>query len=258
MPFERKEIALGSGPLSYLVAGDGPALLYLHPAGGPLETKFLQGLAAAHRVHMPIMPGFAGTPERAGVATMTDLADLAAEFAAKAIGKPTDVMGASFGGWIALWLALRHPGAVEQLVLEAPAGLAFGVDPKTFSPEEARRKLFLFPEKAADLAPPPEIAAANGAAFRRYSKGALVDDDLAGRVHGIKARTLVLMATADATIPASTGHFLAAKIPASHLSYIYNAAHGIQVDQPETTLRLVRAFLERGDAYVVNFGREGA
>jgi pimeloyl-ACP methyl ester carboxylesterase len=258
MPFERKEAALASGPLPYLVAGDGPALLYLHPAGGPMETKFLQGLAAAHRVHIPIMPGFAGTLERAGVATIPDLADLAAEFAATTIGRATDVMGASFGGWIALWLALRHPGAVEQLVLEAPAGLAFGVDPATFSPEEARRKLFLFPEKATGLAPLPEIAAANAAAFRRYNKGALVDQELAGRVAGIKARTLVLMATADATIPPATGHFLAARIPACHLSYIYNAAHALEVDQPEAALRLVRAFLERGDAYVVNLGREGA
>ena len=256
MPFERKDIALASGTLPYLVAGDGPALLYLHPAGGPMETKFLQGLAAAHRVHVPIFPGFSATPARAGVTTIADLADLAAEFAAKAIGKPTDMMGASFGGWVALWLALRHPGAVEQLVLEAPAGLAFGATPLT--PEEARRTLFLFPEKAAGLAPPPEIAAANGAAFRRYSGGTLIDKDLADHVPGITARTLVLMATADALIPQSTGHFLAARLPASHLSYIYNAAHGLEVDQPEATLRLVRAFLERGDAYIVNFGRDAA
>ena len=258
MPFERKEIALKSGPLPYLVAGDGPALLYLHPAGGPMQTKFLLGLAAAHRVFVPIMPGFDRTPARAGVATIPDLSGLAAEFAQKAIGKPSDVIGASFGGWIALWLAIRHPEQVEQLVLEAPAGLAFGVDPKTFSPEEARRKLFLHPEKAAGLAPAPEVAAANGEAFRRYGKGALVDQDLADRVHGIKARTLVLMATADALIPAATGHFLMSRIPACHLAYIYGAAHALEVDQPEATLRLVRAFLERGDAYVVNFGRDAA
>src|SRR5262249_41652309 len=160
-------------------------------------------------------------------------------------------MGASFGGWTALWLAVNAPEAVEQLVLEAPAGLGFGV--KMPPPEEARAKLFLYPEKAAGLAPAPAVAAANGQAFGRYSKGAHADQELVDRVHGIKARTLMLMGTADALVPVSAGHLLMSRIPACHLAYIYNAAHAIEVDQPEAALRLVRAFLERGDAFVVNF-----
>jgi hypothetical protein len=36
------------------------------------------------------------------------------------------------------------------------------------------------------------------------------------------------------------------------------AAHAIEVDQPERLLRLVNAFRDRGEAYIVNFGDEAA
>ena len=39
------------------------------------------------------------------------------------IGGKCDVVAESFGGWVALWLAAKHPDLVEQLVLQGPAGL---------------------------------------------------------------------------------------------------------------------------------------
>ena len=44
---------------------------------------------------------------------------------------------------------------------------------------------------------------------------------------------------------AKTGEVLKEKIPHSHLTYVDDAAHGIEIDQPERMLRLVKAFLER-------------
>ena len=44
-------------------------------------------------------------------------------------------------------------------------------------------------------------------------------------------------------------HYLKEKIPLSHLTYMFDAAHGIEIDQPERMLRLVTAFLERGEAF---------
>lgn len=41
----------------------------------------------------------------------------------KEIGKPAEVMGAWFGGAVALWLAIEHPDCVDHLVLECPGGL---------------------------------------------------------------------------------------------------------------------------------------
>jgi pimeloyl-ACP methyl ester carboxylesterase len=165
-------------------------------------------------------------------------------------------MGHSFGGWTALWLAVKHPQAIGQLVLEAPGGLRIGAKPMPPPADaaELRRRLYVYPEKAAGLIKAPEVVAANMQAFGRYNGGVLVDEGLLARLPEIKARTLIVLATRDEMIPARTGQVLKEKIPLSHLTYMFDAAHGIEIDQPERMLRLVTAFLERGEAFIVNFG----
>lgn len=126
MSVNHMNATLSTGPLPYWVIGEGRPLLYLHAAGGPQISPFLEELARSHRVLMPIAPGFEGTPFHPAVKTVRDLAGLYAEFAQAVIGTACDVMGHSFGGWTALWLAVSHSDCVDQLVLEAPAGLRFG------------------------------------------------------------------------------------------------------------------------------------
>lgn len=251
MTFVRHQIALYSGELSYLVAGEGEPLLYLHPAGGAMITDVVKGLAKFRKVYVPIFPGFDGEPKHPGVDTVVDLANLAAEFAALVIGEAPDVMGASFGGWIALWMAVRHPKGVGRLVLEAPAGLRFGMDETTLSPEAARANLFAYPDKAAAIAPTRERAVANGEAFRAYAAGVFVDQPLVEALASIQAHTLVLMGSLDVTVPVEAGWALAGTMPHVNLSYIYDAAHAAQVDQPEACLRIIRPFLEKGAAFIV-------
>jgi pimeloyl-ACP methyl ester carboxylesterase len=68
----------------------------------------------------------------------------------------------------------------------------------------------------------------------------------------IKARTLLLFGTKDEVTPADdAGRRLKSGIAHSHLSYIYGAAHAVEFDQPERVARLVGAFLERGEAFLV-------
>jgi len=256
MDIRRSEIGLSSGPVSYAEFGEGRPLLYLHAAGGPQVSQFLKDLAKTHKIYAPTAPGFEGTPAHDKVRNVRDVAKLYGEFANAVIKQPCDVMGHSFGGWTALWLAVEHPDAVGQLVLEAPGGLRIGAKPMPPPANHAEllRRLYLYPEKAKHFAKPPEVAAANMAAFGRYNEGKLVDEDLLARLPDIKARTLTILATKDEMIPAKTGHVLKEKIPHSHLTYVYDAAHGIESDQPERMLRLVTAFLERGEAFIVNAG----
>jgi pimeloyl-ACP methyl ester carboxylesterase len=256
MEVRLNEIKLGTGTLTYAEFGEGRPLLYLHAAGGPQISPFLEKLAATHQVYAPTAPGFEGTPAHDKVKSIRDLADLYGEFAAKVIKTPCDVMGHSVGGWTALWLAVNYPDTIGQLVLEAPGGLRIGMKPMPppADPGELLRRLYIYPEKATGLIKPPEVTTANMQAFGRYSGGVLVDEALLARLPDIKARTLIVLATKDGMIPAKTGHVLKEKIPQSHLTYMFDAAHGIEVDQPERMLRLVTAFLERGEAFIVNFG----
>lgn len=254
MAVEQKTVTLASGPVSYAVFGEGRPLLYLHAAGGAQISPFLQSLSATHRIYAPTAPGFDGAPEHAAVNSIRDVAKLYSEFAAAVIKVPCDIMGHSFGGWTAMWMALEHPEAVEQLVLEAPGGLRFGAKPGLpMSPEQMRKILYAHPDKATALIKPSDVVIANAKVFARYNGGVFVDEDMVARLPEIKARTLILMGTKEKMVPEKAGQVLKEKIPSSHLAYIYDAAHGIEVDQPERTLGIVKAFLERGESYIVNF-----
>lgn len=255
MPFEHLELNLPSGRLSYFVAGAGAPLLYLHPAGGFSASKPLEALSERYKVFAPVTPGFDGTAPHERVASMEQLADLAARFADQVIGKRCDVIGQSFGGWEALWLAVKHPDKLDHLVLEAPAGVpAGGKGGLPTDPAEARRKLFAYPDRAPPVTKPVEQLQGNRRMLDHYGAASLSDDALPSRVAAIQAPTLILMGTKDEIIPPETGRFLKEQIAGSHLAYVYDAAHVIQSDQPERYLRLVSAFLERGDAYIVNWG----
>jgi pimeloyl-ACP methyl ester carboxylesterase len=256
MPFTSHSVALPSGPVTYWQAGEGRPLLYLHAAGGVQVTKPLEALAKTRQVVILIFPGFDGTPYHDGVDTMERLGDLAAEFLDKLIGKPCDVMSQSFGGWVSLWLAVKHPEKVEQLVLECPAG--FQIDGGGLpGPQEIFGMLYAHPEKIPHSTKPQDQMAASMQAPRHYIKG-FVATDLHARLGEVQARTLILHGTLDRLAPQAGMQLLQSKLPHSHLHYLYDSAHVIEVDQPERFLKLVSSFLERGDAYIVNFGAEGA
>ena len=254
--FERRVADLGSGPVTYHVAGDGPPVLYLHSAGGIRFTHALDALASDHRIHMMVAPGFDGTPEHAGIDTMPALADLAAEFAATVIGKPCDVIGQSFGGFLSVWLAVRHPDRTGFLVLECPSGFRPRHIPQKppGTPAEMRERMFAHPERIPAGEKTPEELAENREQANRYHKSIGYDEALVARLGEIEQQTLVLQGTKDGMMPPESGQLLAAAVPNAKLVYVYDAGHNIEVDQPQRFVSLVRDFLTRGEAFIVNPG----
>ncbi len=55
-------------------------------------------------------------------------------------------------------------------------------------------------------------------------------------------------------IPATTGRLLKHAMQHVYLMYVYEAAHNIEIDQPERFDRMVGEFLRRGEAFIINFG----
>ena len=84
-----------------------------------------------------------------------------------------------------------------------------------------------------------------------YVGGISLDTALQDALPSIKARTLVLFGTLDEVVPLDTARRLKAGIPQSHLSFIYGAAHALEYDQPQRAARLIGAFLEHGEGYLV-------
>jgi len=108
--------------IRYMQAGQGAPLVHLHGAGGLRLTPAHDLLAQRFRVVAFEMPGFGLSPENTKTRSMPELASTMAR-AAQALGLDTfNLMGTSFGGKTALWLAVQAPERVPALVLEAPAG----------------------------------------------------------------------------------------------------------------------------------------
>jgi len=214
---QEKKIQLDSGELTYFQAGSGRPLLYLHPAGGVRRSKVLAGLAQSFGLYVPVFPGFEGTVFHAGISTRQSLARMVSEFAERVISRPCDVMGWSFGGAVALWLALERPARVDRLVLECPAGLV-SIDPK--------------------------IKRVNRALLEHYGAEDGKDGALLARVGEIGHTTLIVQGTDDGTIPAPSAELLKGLLRKALLVPVEQAGHDLEMDQPERVLALVREFLQ--------------
>jgi pimeloyl-ACP methyl ester carboxylesterase len=249
------KISLSSGELSYFASGEGRPLVYLHPAGGVRWTKVLYELARSFKLYVPIVPGFDGTPPHASVRSMKVLAALVGEFLEKIVGGPCDLIGCSFGGYLATWLAAERPALVDHLVLECPAGFRpKGQGSRPASEEELRKLLFLHPEKLPPESKPPEQEAANRKVLSHYGYSRDTDEELLAHIPSIDKLTLILHGTADRMVPKESVQLLKSRLPRAYLVYIWDAAHAIEVDQPERLLAFLTSFLERSEGFMVNWG----
>jgi len=233
--------------------GSGRALVYLHPAGGVRWTRVLERLAQARTLHVPTFPGFDGTATDANVNTRRGLARLVGDYIEKEIGAACDVMGCSFGGAVALWLALERPELVDHLVLECPAGLQT-IDPVLRkNPHAFYKALFAHPENIAYEKKPEEIEARNRAMLAHYGAEDGKDPTLLENISRVGATTLILHGTEDRIIQAETMRLLRSRLARAFLVYVWDAAHNIEVDQPGRMGALVESFLERSEAFVVPY-----
>jgi len=252
---QASKLSLSSGEFSYYPAGEGRPLVYLHPAGGVRWTKVLDELAKSFRLYAPIAPGFDGTQAHASVKSMKGLAALVGEFIEKVVGGPCDLIGCSFGGYLAAWLAAERPALVDHLVLECPAGFR----PKGYAgrppdPEALKKLLFLHPEKLPPESKTLEVEAANRRMLPHYGYSPDTDEELLARIPSIDKLTLILHGTADRMIPKESVQLLKSRLPHAYLVYIWDAAHAIEVDQPERMLAVLLDFLQRSEGFMVNWG----
>ena len=238
--------------IRYQEAGDGPALVVLHGAGGLRLTRAHELLSRQFRVIAFEMPGF-GAVENERTRTMPELAATMAE-AAKRLGLDRfNLMGTSFGGRVALWLAVSHPGLVGALVLESSSAIRpEGLQPPSGSPEAVARLLYAHPERMPPIQPAPPEQAERITALTLRLRGLNRDADLEARMGGLTIPVLAVFGTRDGLIPPEMGRIYKELIPDAHLVFVYDAGHAIAAERPEAFAEVIGDFLERNDAFVIS------
>jgi pimeloyl-ACP methyl ester carboxylesterase len=237
--------------IRYMEAGEGPPLVVLHGAGGFSLTRGHDLLSRQFRVIAFEMPGFGRSPENTRSRDVPDLARTLAAAADKLDLDRYNLLGISFGGTTALWLALQQPECIHGVVLAAPAAIGWAGRPGAGGPEEMARRLYAHPERMPPLpAVDPAVQTKQQALVARL-RGPERDPDLEARLRTLPMATLVLFGTLDRVIPPEMGRHYKELIPNCQLVFVYDAGHAIAAERPEAFTDVVGDFLERHEAFVI-------
>ncbi len=173
------------------------------------------------------------------------------------IGKTSDeqviLVGNSFGGHVALRIALQRPDMVGGLVLAGSSGLIERTMVKEItvrpSREWMRRKiseLFYDPEKhmrEADLdRAHKELSERAGArAMVKLSRSAR-SDHLGERIQNIKAPCMLIWGKQDVVTPPEAAHEFLAKLPDARIVWFDDCGHAPMIEKPDEFARAILDF----------------
>jgi pimeloyl-ACP methyl ester carboxylesterase len=240
--------------MRYQEAGQGEPLVSLHGAGGMRLYRSHALLAAHYRVIVFEVPGFGQSPTNERSQSMSDLAHSMAQAMTNLGIERFNLMGNSFGGKLALWMAVQQPERIQALVLVAPAAIRpeGAVPPAALSPEELMARLYAHPERQASLPHlDPAIRTKQQALVRRVI-GPPRDEALESRLPGLHIPVLVLFGTMDRMLSPEMGRLYCEKLPNCHLILMYDAGHEVDADRPEAFVSVVSDFLQHHEAFLVN------
>jgi len=250
-----------NGTVNAAVAGSGVPLFLFHSLLSDRASfdAIAPELAKAFRVIVPELPGFGRSQAVHG--GLADIADRMAEAARDAAASaPAIVLGNGYGGFVALQMAIRHPGIAARFIFadcgaafseagrEAFRNMAAASKAKGLSAisDIAMRRLFAPEFQAAN----PELMADRRAAFLRTDEevfraacAQLAALDLRAELHKVRVPALVLVGEQDEATPPPMSHELAAGLPDAKLKVIAGCAHVPQLQSPKAFLEAIADFL---------------
>lgn len=263
-PNREEKISVWGGEIELLVkvAGSGPAIVYLHPAGPLVWDQFLDRLAENHTVYAPLLPGTTpGDPYAIYKVNNYEELILIYEEAIRKLNLDSPVViGQSMGGMIACDLAAAYPSMFKRVVALAPAGMWREEYPVAIadlyraSPEELPAMLFNDPNSPGArtmMALPSDPEDIPGAiAYFVWGLGCsskfiwpIPERGLKRRLHRIKAPSLILWGEQDKVMPAAYIEDFANGIKDCRTSVFENCGHVLQVDRLEETVSAVCDFI---------------
>ncbi|MCY1518016.1 2-hydroxymuconate semialdehyde hydrolase [compost metagenome] len=252
--------------------GEGAPVLFIHGSGPGVSAwanwrLVLPVLAQTRRVIAPDMAGFGFTERVPGAAyTMDAWVRQALDLLDALDIERADVVGNSFGGALALALAIRAPHRVRRLVLMGSVGVPFAITPGLdavwgYTPSFAnmRRIMDVFAFDRAlvtdelaqlryEASMRPGFQETFGAMFpapRQRWVDAMASPEAA--IRALPHETLLIHGREDQVIPLATSLTLSQWIPRSQLHVFGRCGHWTQIEHSARFARLVGDFLNEAD-----------
>ena len=255
-------VQAGDVRIAFEREGAGPPLVLMH--GAEASRAMFSALTPHLARHFTVIAydqrdcGDTEGPEAPSM-----LADLAhdAQRLVDALGLgPAHVFGSSFGGRVAQALALRHPQAVDRLVLGSTWPLPDryeAVQPDALRLAALRQRLpataeelatWFFPD--AFLAQRPELrqvfASARPSTARSARRAATVQTTLDADAAAITAPTLLVAGEFDRVVPPSVTLAMARRIPGAQVALLRGVGHATALQAPEELAAHIVPFLQAG------------
>jgi pimeloyl-ACP methyl ester carboxylesterase len=251
------ELNLSGIGLEYLDVGAGRPLFFVHDELGLVPSAdFLRLLSADRRVIAIALPGFGRSELPNWIDTVDDLSYICLELMDHLALDRVDLVGCSFGGWVAAEMATKAPTRFNRIVLCAPFGVKIGASDRLDIPD-----LFTTsPDALAALSyHDPAVGAVDAAALSDADATAMVrnretlallswepylhNPKLRHRLHRVAAPTLLLRGKSDGLVSHDYLAGFAALLPHADLAEIERAGHFPHREQPEAFTAKTLEFL---------------
>jgi pimeloyl-ACP methyl ester carboxylesterase len=238
-----------------LVHGEGRPLLFLHGIDYfAQQVPFLYRLAEHCRVIAPRHPGFGATARPKWMRSIADIAYLYLDLIDQLALDDAILVGSSFGGWLALEMAVRSSARLGGVVLIDSLGLKFGgrddveiTDIYALSTDDAIAHIFADVAKAPNYATVDDAAVVEVARDREAAvlygwKPYMHNPGLVHWLHRVKPPSLVIWGEKDRVVAPSYGAHLTQRLQNARFLPIANAGHYPQIEQPERVANAIEAF----------------
>lgn len=252
-----KVLTTSHGSMAYTVSGNesGSPVILMHGWGCNRTTlSSIEAVVAPnHLVYNVDFPGFGQSPEPASVWGVEDYALLVEDLIEKEKIDHPILLGHSFGGRVAIFLA-SHRKDIPKMVLVDAAGIkprrSVKYYLKVYSYKLTKRlsSLIFGKAKAKEMAEKSlrKRASADYLAATPLMRAILskvVNEDLTSLLPSIQASTLLVWGTNDTATPIRDAHIMEEKIPDAGLVAFEGCGHYSFLDNPRQFAAVIKSFI---------------
>lgn len=252
-------VDVGGTNLIIVKGGSGKPIFVLHEElGYPGWLKWNTELAKSRTVLVPLHPGFGRTDRAGWISNVRDLAGFYARYLREQNLAPIDVIGVSFGGWVASEMAANDPKLFRRMVLVAPMGIRpptgeirdmFVTPARNYLDASVRdaRAVEEFGSLFGGGETPEQYEAfedARGEAARLAWQPYMHNPSLPNLLEGVSGLpTLCIWGREDAVVPLSAAEVYKRVIKDSRLAVLENCGHRPEIEKTSEFMAEIKAFL---------------